>query len=332
MEKRKNDHILLAFQSQMDIKEKDSRFYYEPLLSPHPTDDSKSFIFLGKEHKIPMWVSSITGGTQLARKINTNLARVCNEFGMGMGLGSCRIILNDETHFADFDMREVIGNDLPFYANLGISQIEEFLASNKLDKINDLVHRLKADGLIIHVNPMQEWFQPEGDRLHKSPIETIERFIEKVNYSVIVKEVGQGMGPESLKALMKLPLTAIEFAAFGGTNFSKIELMRNDYFSRQLFEPFASIGEDAESMTNYINRIVEEEGDTILCNQIIISGGIKHFLDGYYLVNKLKLPAIYGQASSFLRYAKESYDDLFHFVDLQAKGLKLAEAFLKVRE
>lgn len=331
MEDRKSDHILLAFQSQMDLKDKDPRFYYEPLLNPHPSTESVPFSFLGKKLEVPMWISSMTGGTQQARKINLNLARACKEFGMGMGLGSCRIILRPNNYFKDFDMRDVIGDNLPFYANLGISQVEDSLKNNTTGLIIDLVKRLRADGLIIHVNPLQEWLQPEGDRLEKAPVDTLKRFIEKTDMKIIVKEVGQGMGPESLRELMKLPLAAIEFAAYGGTNFASVELMRSDNISQQLYGPIASIGEDAMNMSDYVNRIVEEEGNHILCREIIISGGIRHFLDGYYFISKLDLPAIFGQASAFLKFAREEYASLQKYIDMQIKGLRLAQAFLRIR-
>ncbi len=332
MEEKKNDHILLAFQSQMELKDKDPRFYYEPLLNPHPPAEFKPFTFLGKEYKVPIWISSMTGGAQTSRSINANLARACKEFGMGMGLGSCRIILKPNNYFKDFDVRDIMGDSLPLYANLGISQIEEAIENNQVEPIKELVKRLRADGLIIHVNPIQEWFQPEGDKLDNAPIDTIKKFLEKVDFKVVVKEVGQGMGPASLRLLLKLPLAAVEFAAYGGTNFAKMELMRSDPVSKQLFEPFAAIGEDAYRMTDYVNQIVEEEGDSILCKEIIISGGIRHFLDGYYLIRKSKLPAIYGQASAFLRYANTSYDELKKYIHLQIKGLQFAYAFLNIRE
>ncbi len=67
------------------------------------------------------------------------------------------------------------------------------------------------------------------------------------------------------------------------------------------------------------------------CTQVIVSGGIKDFLDGYYLINKVSLPATYGQASALLKYARGDYEDLYHFVDAQVKGLELAKAFLKIR-
>ena len=332
MEERKNDHILMAFQSQMELKDKDNRFYYEPLLKSHPPKDFTPFNFLGKVFKAPLWISSMTGGTQIARSINSNLARACNEFGIGMGLGSCRIILKPNNYFKDFDMRDIIGEASPFYANLGISQIEESLKNNNITPIVEMVKKLRADGLIIHINPIQEWFQPEGDKLNNPPIDTIKRFIEKVDLKIIVKEVGQGMGPASMRELLKLPLTAIEFAAYGGTNFAKMELLRSDPISQKLYESFAAIGEDAYSMTDYLNRIIEEESNKVLCKEVIISGGIRHFLDGYYLIRKSKLPAIYGQASAYLKFAKNSYDDLKKYIQLQIKGLQFAYAFLNIRE
>lgn len=330
MESRKKDHINLAFQSQTPKDMLDNRFYYEPMLSAHPTG-LKPLSFLGKTINAPIWVSSMTGGTDMAGKINRNLARACKEFGFGMGLGSCRVILNDDKHLADFDMRDIIGDDLPFYANLGICQVEQLIDEGNTAKITELLKRLRADGLIVHVNPIQEWIQPEGDRIKHPPIDTIKRLLDLVHAPVIVKEVGQGMGPDSLFELLHLPLAAIEFAAYGGTNFAEIERLRDASANSQLIEPLSKIGMDAYQMLDLTNSIVSQEKD-IQCKQLIISGGIKTFLDGYYLVEKSKLPAVYGQASSFLRFAKENYDELQMFVSAQIKGLEMASAYLKIKQ
>jgi isopentenyl-diphosphate delta-isomerase len=328
MESRKKDHIDLAFKSQTGLNQIDKRFSYEPMLSAHPKQGLKPINFLGKEQKIPLWVSSMTGGTQLAGTINRNLAKACNEFGMGMGLGSCRIILNDDTYFADFNMRPIIG-DLPLWANLGIAQIEELIDNDNISIAVELVKKLEADGLIIHVNPFQEWFQPEGDVLKHPPIEIIKKFLDSFHYPVIVKEVGQGIGPESLRQLLQLPIQAIEFAAFGGTNFAKVELLRNENTQHSLFEPMANIGEDALSMVEYINEIISSEDP--VCPELIISGGIKNFLDGYYLIKKSQMPAIYGMASTFLKYAQEDYGQLQKYIEGQVRGLEMAYAYLTVK-
>jgi len=330
LKNRKKNHIELAFKSQIPPVKLDPRFYYEPLLNAHPLGGINPVYLLGKELKVPLWVSSMTGGTRQAGHINRNLAKACREFGMGMGLGSCRIILDDDTHFEDFNMRSIIGDKLPFWANLGIAQVEEMVLKEKTEKASKLVERLRADGLIIHINPMQEWFQAEGDTLELTPLETIKRFLDKFHLPVMVKEVGQGIGPRSLEALLSLPLQAIEFAAFGGTNFARVELLRDESVKNALNEPLSHVGVDAPSMLMHLNQITSRQ--ETLCKEVIISGGIKNFLDGYYLVQKSSLPAIYGMASGFLEHARGDYKDLRDFVSAQVKGLEMAYAYLTIRE
>ena len=326
---RKLEHIKLALDSQTTLTQQDRRFNYEPLLAPHPENTGLSINFLGKTMQTPIWVSSMTGGTGVARTINGNIARACRQFGMGMGLGSCRKILFDKTHWDDFNFRDQIGDDQPFWANLGISQVEELLESKNIQAVVDLVGDLRADGLIVHVNPLQEWFQPEGNRLKQSPLQTIIQLLGQVQLKIIVKEVGQGFGPESLRQLLKLPLAAIEFGAYGGTNFSKLEMLRGDMQKLEASLPFAFVGQSANQMVDFINQILKENSNSA-CQQLIISGGIQNALDGYYLTSKSQLPAIFGMASAVLKHATESYESLAGFLENQIQSLSLANAYLKI--
>lgn len=328
---RKKAHIDLAFQSQVSQIQTDTRFYYEPVLAAHPTEINFPTSFVGRQLNAPLWVSSMTGGTEMAGTINRNLARACQKFGMGMGLGSCRIVLDSDEYLPDFALRELIGNALPFYANLGIAQVEELLAQGKVDKITELVKKLDADGLIIHINPMQEWLQPEGDKIQHPPIDTIKRVLDALDIKLIVKEVGQGMGPKSLEALFSLPLQAIEFAALGGTNFAKLELIRGTDSDNNLYGELAYIGHTAQEMSGFANQVLQKLGDKALCKQIILSGGVKNFLDGYYLMEKTNCNAIYGQASAFLKHAASSYEELEYYIEKQLQGLALAKAFLTAK-
>ncbi|TVR81729.1 MAG: isopentenyl-diphosphate delta-isomerase [Saprospirales bacterium] len=333
-ESRKKDHIELAFRSAQDREAIDQRFYYEPLLSSHPnplnTDEDLSFA--GKSLKVPIWVSSMTGGTELAERINHNLCRACREFGMGFGLGSCRPLLEgNKSRWKDFAFRDVIGDEQPFYANLGIAQLEPFAGSDKWDRVVELVHNLKADGLIIHVNPLQEALQPEGDRFNLSSLDVIKAAVEETELRIIVKEVGQGFGPESLRELLRLPLQAVEFAAHGGTNFSKLELMRSDEQKMNTFAPLSMVGHTADEMVEFTNTLKEKLDDEIKVNQLIISGGVRNYLDGYYLINKSVFSAVYGQASGFLRHATGDYEQLHSYVKSQIKGYFLAKAFLRIK-
>jgi isopentenyl-diphosphate Delta-isomerase len=329
---RKKDHIELAFRSRVAAAALDPRFHYEPLLAAHPASGSLApFSFLGKTLRAPIWVSSMTGGTALAGKINQNLARACAEFGMGMGLGSCRQLLHSDQYLPDFDVRDTMGADLPLFANLGVAQVERLLAQKEAERIPALLQKLRADGLIVHVNPLQEAMQPEGDVFARAPLEVIENLLQLFDFKVIVKEVGQGFGPASLRALAHLPLAAIEFAAAGGTNFAKLELLRSTPEKQEIFEKMAAIGHTAEEMVGWANALKDELGAQFLPPNLIISGGVPDFLEGYYLCQKSKVPAVYGQASGFLRHAQGDYGALRDFVAQQVRGLELVQAFLRLK-
>jgi len=326
---RKKDHIDLAFASRVAGQELDTRFYYEPLMSAHPKQGSIiPRVFAGKTFRFPLWVSSMTGGTKEAGTINRNLAKAANEFGFGMGLGSCRIILEDTTHLKDFQLRSIIGDEQALYANLGIAQVENLLSSGKAHLMKELVDKVEADGLIIHINPLQEWMQPEGDIIHEMPLLTIKKAMDIFQGKVIVKEVGQGMGPASLKALMDLPLTAIELAANGGTNFALLELLRADKNQQELHQGIPHLGHTASEMLNWTNRLAESKP---LCKDLIVSGGIKDYLDGYYHLEKSTMNAVYGQASSLLKKAREDYETLQAYIKEQIRGYELAQAYLTLR-
>lgn len=328
---RKKDHIQLAFESQTGKASNDSRFYYEPMLTGHPSKALEPIDFLSKQMLAPIWISSMTGGTEMAYHINHNLARACREFGLGMGLGSCRPLLESNDRFEDFNLRPIMGYDQPLFANLGIAQLEEAFERNEIHLVTEMVHKLEADGLIVHVNPLQEWLQPEGDRIKYSPVNTIQRLLSVVDFPIIVKEVGQGMGPESIKALLQLPIAALDFAAYGGTNFALLELLRSQPQQQEMFKGIADLGHTAEDMVHYTNSAIAELGHKVLCKQVIISGGVGSFLDGYYLMNKLHMPSVYGQASAFLKHAQGDYEELRRFVEAQVKGLQLANALLSVK-
>lgn len=330
MSQRKTDHIKMAALSAPTTSNSDDRFDYEPLLAAHPFNLAPTN-FLGKEMKFPLWISSMTGGSEEANRINHLLAEACAEFGLGMGLGSCRALLKSNEYFDDFNLRPIIGNDAPFYANLGIAQLEELIVTKETDKIHELIFQLQADGLFIHVNPTQEWLQPEGDRFKRSSLETIQELVEIIGgkYKLIVKEVGQGMGPKSIEELLKLKIDGIEFGAFGGTNFASIEIMRNNGRLANFMYPLATIGHNADEMVQFINSLTDHY--TGQCQQIIVSGGIRNFLDGYYYTQKCNLPSVYGMAGIILQHAMTSKKDLFDFIEAEKHGYTYASSFLKVR-
>lgn len=327
---RKSDHIQLAFQSAGLSHSLDSRFDYEPLLGKHPDPSEKwPCQIAGKAMDFPIWVSSMTGGTARAGDINRNLAKLCGEFKLGMGLGSCRKIIEDPSCLPDFLVRKWIG-DQPLFANLGIAQLEMWVRDQKIHLIQKIVDMTESDGIIIHVNPMQEFLQTEGDRLRVSPIETLRVFMDQVSFPVILKEVGQGMGPASLKEALSLPFASIELAAYGGTNFALLELLREHKEQQDRFLPLATVGHRAEEMISICNEIFES-GNYCNTESLILSGGVRNFLDGYYLLSRSKMPSVYGMASEFLKHAVEGYESLQHFFEDHIRGLLISKAYLKLK-
>lgn len=327
---RKKDHIDLALKSQ--IFEADNRFYYEPAIKGHPNADLKLPFQLGNQTMdFPIWISSMTGGAKIAQEINTNLAKACAKFKLGMGLGSCRVILDDDAYLSDFQVRKYIGEQ-PLYANLGIAQIEYLIQDNQLEKIKELLKKTEANGLIIHINPLQEWLQPNGDRYYTSPIDSIKKVIDFLDAPVIVKEVGQGFGPKSIEALLNLPLTAFDFGAHGGTNFSKVELLRHDNPRLDALSSSVNIGHHASEMCSLLNSVLDKDNFIPQTKNIIVSGGVSSYLDGYYYMQRIPLKTMYGQASAMLKYAQLGYEPLEQFIQGQIEGLQLAHQFLTIKE
>ena len=328
MNDRKLQHIELTNSSQAEQSPLSDMFYYEPLHGAHADTVDLSVRFVGKKLSLPLWISSMTGGTGKARHINNNLSQVAGKKQIGFALGSCRPLLDSDEYFDDFHLKKYT-SEAPYWANLGVAQVSELLLQGRMDEINNLLKRLEVDGLIIHVNPLQEWMQPEGDQFVENPLATIKKTFDKISFPVIVKEVGQGMGPKSLKSLMELPLSAIEFAAYGGTNFTTLEKLRSTG-ALEIHDRVTRIGHTALEMVEMTNKIIKEN-PTISCQSFIISGGVRDYLTGYYLMNKSLGNCVFGMASPFLNHANEGVDKLVSFVSEIEKGLQLANQYLSVR-
>ncbi|MCF8058523.1 MAG: hypothetical protein K9K67_04450 [Bacteriovoracaceae bacterium] len=338
---RKSHHLDFAKSAQTSEASLNELFDYEPMLSGFPTDD---FCFapltLGKKTlKAPLWISSMTGGTSAAGPINKNLAKAAGEFGLGLGLGSCRPLLQGDEYFDDFNLRPLIGDGVLF-ANFGVAQLEQELLKDQAKHLLEVCKRLEVDGLFIHVNPLQEWFQDEGDRWFRSPQEIIKEFTEITAIAMPqlilgIKEVGQGMGAKSLRALLDLPITVIEFAAFGGTNFSLLETLRDKKTnnSNDLNKPneLCYVGHTALEMVRIVNNFIDDKSVKTGDKLFIVSGGIRSFLQGYYLTETLKAPACYGMAKPFLEASQGSYEELAQFVQKELDSLKMAHTFLRPR-
>lgn len=336
-EKRKSDHIELAARTQPHAQELSSQgqFYYEPLLSAHPSSEDLSKLktrFINFDLGAPFWVSSMTGGTEESQRINHLLAKTCGQYQIPFALGSCRSLLKSPKRFADFDVKKWMGR-APLFANIGVAQLDQMLEKNELNDLFRMIDDLGADGLVVHINPLQEWLQPEGDRWKRSALIVLKEFLSRLprTIPIVVKEVGQGIGPRSLRALMELPLSAIEFAGLGGTNFSDIEFQRLaphlSPSSARSAEAWKFVGHTADEMANWVIELLKERMDWG-CTNFIISGGVRTVFDGQALLNKLACPALIGQAFPYLQAAMNGERELEEFVRRQMMDLLMVRAFL----
>ena len=262
-EDRKGDHIDLAFKAQIREAQIDGRFNYEPMLVSNDTsavDLSKNF--LGKVQRALL-------GFQYDRRHRASfgsLIRIWQGYVRNLVLEWDLVLadlLDSEEASNDFNIRPLIGDEQSLYANLGVAQIEELIKDGKMSRISEMIKKLQADGLIAHVNPMQEWLQPEGDIYTMSPLDIIKTCLDQFDFSIIVKEVGQGFGPKSMLELLKLPVQAIDFAANGGTNFAKLEMLRADDYCMS-FIRLANIGHSAVEMVEQLRYILKNENSTCL--------------------------------------------------------------------
>ena len=148
--------------------------------------------FLGKQLQAPILISSMTGGFDLARQVNRNLAAAAQRLGLAMGVGSQRVAIEEPSVADSFEVRDV-APDILLLSNLGAVQLNY---GYTVDHCRRAVEMIGADGLILHLNVLQEAVQPEGNRNFKSLGEKIADVCRQLEVPVVVKEVGSGISAE----------------------------------------------------------------------------------------------------------------------------------------
>jgi len=176
----------------------------------------------GKKLTAPILISSMTGGTEEAALINHHLAQAAQETGIAMGLGSQRAAIEEPDLSSTFKVRPLAPGILLF-ANLGAIQLNY---GYTVDECQRAVDMIEADGLILHLNPLQEAVQPEGDTRFSGLLDKIEAICRILPVPVIVKEVGWGISERTAKYLADAGVSAIDVAGAGGTSWTQVEMHR----------------------------------------------------------------------------------------------------------
>jgi isopentenyl-diphosphate delta-isomerase len=221
---RKADHIRINLHEDVRAKGVDSgfadyRFLHQALPELDLDTVDTSVEVLGRRLAAPLLISSMTGGTPEAGKINRTLAEVAQARGLAMGLGSGRALLEHPDVLDTFDVRP-LAPDALLLANLGAVQLNKGVA---VDDCRRLVGRLGADALVLHLNPLQEALQPEGDVSFGGLLARIEALCGRLEAPVVVKEVGWGIAPDTVRRLLDAGVAAIDVAGAGGTSWARVE-------------------------------------------------------------------------------------------------------------
>lgn len=174
--------------------------------------------FLGTPLRAPVLIGAMTGGAELARTINRNLAGAAQKLGIGMMLGSQRIMLDDPNAAASFEVRD-LAPDVLLIGNIGLAQVTDDIAP----RLAAALHRVGANAVAVHVNPLQEAVQENGDTDFSGSLERLGRLAADLDYPVLVKEVGHGIGAAAAERLRGLPIAAVDVAGAGGTSWARVE-------------------------------------------------------------------------------------------------------------
>lgn len=321
IDQRKADHIRINLEEDVSFPAlttglEQFRFTHQalPEVDLHAIDTSVTL--LGKQLSSPLLVSSMTGGTEEAATINRNLAIAAEAQQVAIGVGSQRAGLEDERVAATFRVRDVAPTTL-LLANLGAVQLNYGYG---VDECRRAVEMIDADALILHLNPLQEAVQPEGDTRWSGLLHKIATVCKMLGKPVIAKEVGWGVSAETARRLIEAGVAAIDVAGAGGTSWSQVEMHRAPTARlRRLAGAFANWGIPTAESLVAVSTIREQLTRSEVA--LFASGGIR---TGQEIAKCVALGAdLVGLASPFLKRAVDSPDAVVEEMSLLVDELRI---------
>lgn len=306
IEDRKADHIRINLEQNVQFPRLRSgleryRFLHNALPELDLSAiDSRATLF-GKTLAAPILISSMTGGTEMAMRINRNLAVAAQAQRIALGVGSQRAgIRNPEVAYT-YRVRD-IAPDILLFANVGAVQFNYGYGASECQQA---VEMIEADALILHFNVLQEAVQPEGDTNFAGLLAKIEAVCRALPVPVIAKEVGWGFSEQNCRDLASAGVSAIDVAGAGGTSWSEVEYHRAPTaFHARVAAAFADWGIPTADAIAYACA-----GAPHL--PVIASGGLR---DGIDVAKCVALGAtLGGLAGQFLKAADRSAEDADQF-------------------
>jgi isopentenyl-diphosphate delta-isomerase len=269
IESRKDAHLAIC--AEHDVEHRRStlldqvHLLHDSLPELSISDVDLSVEYFGRRLQAPIVISGMSGGTENGRALNRAMATAAQKFGLAMGVGSQRAMLEDPDAVDTFRVREV-APDILLFANLGCVQARDA----GIRRVAELVESIRADAICIHLNPAQELVQDEGDRDFRGCLNAIAELVDGLHVPTIVKETGCGLSPATLERLASVGVEWVDTAGTGGTSWTGIEGLRGGTRQQSLGEALHEWGIPTAASIAYARRAGF---------RIIASGGIRTGLD-----------------------------------------------------
>jgi isopentenyl-diphosphate delta-isomerase len=302
---RKIDHVqLVGTHSEIDRQ----RNYFDRIHLSHRAlpelaleEIESSISLMGKSLSFPLLISSMTGGSDDSIvKLNHNLAVAAEATGVALAVGSQRVLLQDPSAASSFALRSSAPDAL-LIGNIGAVQLNYGV---DIQAVEQMVEVMQADALYLHLNPLQEAVQPEGDTNFYGLAAKIGQLVKSLSVPVIVKEVGCGLSAADAELLIEAGVKHIDVAGAGGTSWALVESKRSD--QPELGELFSDWGiptpEALRLMQPFSNQV-----------ELIASGGIRNGID---MAKAMILGAsVCGLARPFLAPAQKSPEAVIEVIE-----------------
>jgi isopentenyl-diphosphate delta-isomerase len=223
---RKKDHLALCAGPNVGFRDKTTLLEEVGLVhcalpEMHADDVDSTTVLCGKTLAAPVIVAAMTGGTDVAAKVNQDIARAADELGLGFGVGSQRAMFERPETAWTFQVRDVAPNCL-LLGNLGLVQAKGMTTA----QIQDLVGEIGADALCLHLNPAMEIVQPGGDRDFSGGLDLLSRLVEGLSVPVIAKETGCGLSRRVAEQIKRTGVQTVDVSGAGGTSWVAVEARR----------------------------------------------------------------------------------------------------------
>ncbi|MHC1784949.1 MAG: type 2 isopentenyl-diphosphate Delta-isomerase [Anaerolineaceae bacterium] len=312
---RKTDHIRINLEkdvsSDLTTGLEKIKFIHQalPELDLEKVDLTQTLF--GKPLAAPILISSMTGGTKEAGRINQILAQAAQAEGIALGLGSQRAGLENPEVLSSFQVRKM-APDILLLANLGAVQLNYTCT---IDDCRRAVEEVGADGLFLHLNALQEAVQPEGETRFHGLLKKIEEVCRRLSVPVIAKEVGWGISKKTASMLASAGVSAIDAAGAGGTSWSQVEMHRiQDEIQAQIAGAFRDWGiPTVESIRNIKNAV---PGMTVFA-----SGGLRNGVD---IAKCIAIGAdLGGMATPFLKTAAVSTEETIRLIRAYKREIQI---------